>query len=438
MELTKEITNIWNQNDIDIRQLSLYYNNIKNLTLDYDKINKNNFLFNHEVDNSLPITDQKSSGRCWLFAACNLIRNITYQKWNKMYDINIKDLEISQSYIYFWDKLERYNRLLRYYIQINEMPAGELKNRYLFQLYQDPMGDGGQWDMAKDIIKKYGIIPKQIMPDSYHAKKSSEMNKILTFNLKNDFNILDSTTQDNLIPTIQIMVNNIYNILVGFLGKPPNSFNWSFKSKNKVLTWTEFTPLSFLKKTGFEPDEWISIVNDPRPSNTYNSFYQIEYLGNVYNQHVGWINLDMNRIKQLVKTSIDNNIPVWFGCDISSERDRSSGIMDLNIHKISQLIPYNNTLTKGKNLELFSSLPNHAMLTVGYYEHNSNISRWKIENSWGLNSGNKGYLLMTDNWMDKYVFQVVINKKFLTQAEQNILTMIPNIIPPWDPLGTLA
>ena len=135
------------------------------------------------------------------------------------------------------------------------------------------MGDGGQWDMAKDIIKKYGIIPKQIMPDSYHAKKSSEMNKILTFNLKNDFNILDSTTQDNLIPTIQIMVNNIYNILVGFLGKPPNSFNWSFKSKNKVLTWTEFTPLSFLKKTGFEPDELtiaaVELLTNPEKTLKY-------------------------------------------------------------------------------------------------------------------------------------------------------------------------
>jgi len=411
-------------------QLSLINNPISVLTKDNTIINQNPFLFNHEINTKLPITDQKSSGRCWIFASLNLVRIVTNQNWNE-YEIN--DLEFSQNYIYFWDKLERYNRNLRYFVKIKEISNND---HYLNYLFKDPLGDGGQWDMAKEIIKKYGIVPKQIMPDTYHSKSSSGMNKFLTEKLKRDIIKLNQSIDYEL--SIENMITETYHYLVGFLGTPPLNFDYIFKSKDKIISWNNLVPLQLLELTKFNPDDWVSIVNDPRGKNPYYRYYQVEYLGNVMDQHVGWLNLPIERLIQLTKSSIDDNQPVWFGCDVGATFDRETGIHDPNIFDLKTFMSYENNMSKEERLSTFLSLPSHAMVIVGYHEDNGNIKRWKIENSWGKTSGTDGFQLMTNDWFNEYVFQIIIHKSKLFDSEKELLFKDPLIVPPWDPLGTLA
>jgi bleomycin hydrolase len=427
-----------NQHPLKPFQLSLVNNPLSALAKDNRIINQHPYLFNHEITNKLPITDQKSSGRCWLFATLNLVRSVAYENWKS--DFDIQDLEFSQTYNYFCDKFERYHRSLRYFIQINKQPNN---THYLIQLYKDPLGDGGQWDMAREIIKKYGIVPKSAMPDTYHSKSSAGMNKILTEQLKQDMLTLSVIDEEFHNQFINNMMEKMYDLLVGFLGVPPLHFDYMFKikdkSKDQVITWSNLNPLILLEKTKFNPDDWISIVDDPRKENPYNKYYQVKYLGNVLDQHVGWLNLPIERLKELTKKSIDNNEPVWFGCDVGAHIDRDTGIHHPNIINLELFMNHTILMSKEDRLRMYQSLPSHAMLIVGYHENEDNkIVRWKIENSWGKTSGTDGFQLMTDEWFTEYVFQVIIHRSNLINTELELLNTPPSMIEPWDPLGTLA
>lgn len=411
-------------------QIASYTNNVSTLARVQAKINSNQFIFNHEVSPKYSITDQKSSGRCWIFATLNTIRVVAA----KHLDVEPKDLEFSETYLYFWDKLERYHRNLRYYLKLKTVTFDPTP--YKLHLYKNAMSDGGQWDMAKEIIVKYGIVPKYLMPDSLHSKSSVHMNNFLMKMIRNDFHTLDNTPSNLIEQTIKKMTDNVYNLLVGFLGLPPTNFSWTYAINKGVQTIENLTPHSLLGLTKFIPDEWISVVNDPR--NPYNKYYQVEYLGNVFDNHVGWTNLPINRLKELAKSSIDSNLPVWFGCDVGTERDKESGIMDLGIFDYKTIYGVDFNLTKEQKLMSYSSLPSHAMVIVGYHEESNKITRWKIENSWGKSAGSEGYLLMTTDWFSEYVYQIVVHKSLLNEEELAIGSSVYKFISPWDPLGTLA
>jgi len=414
-------------------------NNSLLIAKDTDVLNSHSYLFNKDLDQKLPITDQKSSGRCWIFAAMNLVRSVAYRKWLEEENLDVADFELSQTYIYFWDKLERYHRCLRFYLDILNLSDNFKREQYLLKLNNDPLGDGGQWNMVSDIIKKYGVVPKKVMPDTFHSKNSSNMNKHLTLKLKDDFYKLSKVPFSESEVLINEMIMDVYKFLVGFLGKPPTTFNWTFKTKKEVVTWVDLSPLSFLNKTGFNPDDWVSIINDPRQENPYYNKYMIRYLGNTSDLHVNWINLPIERLKELTKLSINNNQPVWFGCEVSAEYDKDTGIHDIKLYDYESFMNYKISMSKEEKLRYFASIPSHAMVILGYHEHNGLIERWKIENSWGSSSGTSGFQLMSDKWFSEYVFQIVINKNLLKEEELNILQSSNyKIIEPWDPLGTLA
>ena len=209
-------------------QTALFSNPMNQLIRDQSKVNSNQFIFNHEVTPKFQITDQKSSGRCWLFATLNLVRVVAAQNLQS----EPKDLEFSQTYLFFWDKLERYHRSIRYYLDIKKKISPEFQHQYLNHLFKDAMGDGGQWDMAKDLVIKYGIVPKQAMPDSYHSKSSSLMNSFLLDMLKNDLTTLDKSDESVHDELIEVMTDRAFNFLVGFLGQPPKTFDWIYNSKD--------------------------------------------------------------------------------------------------------------------------------------------------------------------------------------------------------------
>ena len=430
-------TSGWSDKSPTPIQSALSRNSVASLGLDSTVVNDNPYLFNNCLDYGLPITNQKSSGRCWLFATCNLIRMVGYTTLKEKYG-KIANFELSQSYLYFWDKLERYHRSLRYYVQISKTTDTQ-KDRYLYQLYQDPLGDGGQWDMAKEIVKKYGVVPREVFPDSHHAKSSREMNKILTRQLTSDFATLDSTDTDVIESAITIMTNRVFKMLVGFLGQPPKKFTWTFKGGTDVIhTLRDITPKDFVDTLNFKPDDWVSVIHDPRREHPYNKYYSVKYLGNVYNRHVGWLNLDIARVNELAKKSIDQKHPVWFGCDVGAEWDRTTGVQHPGIIDTAGVTGLTTCQDKESRLKTFTSLPNHAMLITGYHQDKDKITRWKVENSWGKTSGTDGFLLMTKEWMDQYVFQILVQKSLLNSDEKAALGETPYDIEPWDPLGTLA
>jgi bleomycin hydrolase len=324
------------------------------------------------------------------------------------------------------------------------------RNQYLLKLNNDPLGDGGQWSMVADLIKKYGIVPKKVMPDSFHSKASASMNTFLTMQLKQDFVTLTGglETRDMLIDK---MMTKIYNYLVGFLGKPPTKFDWTYKTKNGVTTLFDLTPLSLLEKTQFKPDDWISIVHDPRKENPYYEKYQIKYLGNVRAQHITWLNLPIERLVTMAKESIKNGCPVFFGCDVGADHDRETGIHDVGLFDTKTFMNHQITMTKEEKLRYFASIPSHAMVIVGFHDNNNNnnnndndndnneVVRWKIENSWGSSSGTSGFQSMSQKWFDRYVFQIVVHKYRLTVQELEIYNSDKvKVVEPWDPLGTLA
>ena len=428
-----ELTNYYGLNtSLTPVQIASYTNPVTTLARVQAKINLNQFIFNHEVIPKYPITDQKSSGRCWLFATLNTIRVVAAQKL----DVEPKDLEFSQTYLYFWDKLERYHRNLRYYLKLKTVTFDSTP--YKLHLYKEALGDGGQWDMAKEVVKKYGVVPKYLMPDSHHSKASLQMNKFLMDMIKVDFNTLDTTPSNMIEDTIKKMTDKVYSILVGFLGLPPTNFSWTYTSSKGIKTIDDLTPQSLLELIKFNPDDWVSVVNDPRQANPYNKYYQVEYLGNVFDTHVGWINLPVDRLKELTKSSIDANLPVWFGCDVGAERDKETGIMDVDIFDYKTMYGIDFHLSKEQKLMSYTSLPSHAMVIVGYHDDSSKVSRWKVENSWGKSTGTDGYLLMTDSWFSEYVYQIVVHKSVLNEVELAIGNSVYKFIPPWDPLGTLA
>ena len=432
MDLTYNFTN--NLLSRPYLQHDIYYNGLSSLARNWETIAHNPYLFNNEISFDFKITDQKSSGRCWLFATLNLLRFVSAQTWSEQMDT--KDLEFSQSYLFFWDKFERYNRNLEYMTTIQGL-SGDLKCHHFTNMCKDPLGDGGQWDMAKDLIKKYGIVPKYIYPDSFHAKSSVQMNKILTEMLKNDWLTLSKIpkSSEEYQNAIKQKMSKVFEVLVMFLGKPPTKFNFEYKYKNKTKIWKDLTPLELLEKSQFVPEDWISLVNDPRHEHPYNKYYQVQFLGNT-----GWLNLPIQRMKELAIESIDKNQAVWFGCDVGADRDKDSGVSDVNIINYIDYLGIENTMSKADRLRYYDSVPSHAMLLSGYnkMDDSDNPNRWKVENSWGSSSGTNGFLLLTDKWFDEYVFQIVVHKDRLKEDELNEIGKIYKIIPPWDPLGTLA
>lgn len=425
------LLNTWLQEQPTVLQNCVQHSSVATLGLTDSKLLPN--VFNHTVPHQVKVTDQKSSGRCWLFATCNLIRMVAMANVPEL--ASYKDFELSQNYLFFFDKFERYHRLLRYWLQIQAQPV-ELKARYMHWIVQDPLGDGGQFDMAKEIVKKYGIVPKFAYPETHHSGATVEMNKLLKIQLINDFEQLLQVQQADVNTNINTMMQRVYSMLVSFLGKPPTRFQWEFESSKEQRKY-DMTPLEFLALTKFNGDEYVSVVNDPRREHAYNKYYRVKFLGNVRDSMVGWINVPIERLLALSKQMIDQGHPVWFGCDVSQERDRASGNHNVGIID-TRVVGLNDTISKEQKLRNYLALPNHAMLITGYNDVDTVVNRWKIENSWGTKSGADGYLLMSDSWMRLYTFQALVKKSILSAEELLALEDEMQILQPWDPLGTLA
>ena len=384
------------------------------------------------------VANQKQSGRCWMYAALNTMRHDLKNRFGVA-----KDFELSQSYTFFWDKLEKSNYFYENVIKTASLPTSDRKVSWLMTT---PQQDGGQWDMITAIIRKYGVVPKSVMPESYNSSKSNELNSTLNLKLRKDAvdlrELVNSNASSEEVASFkEKKLAEIYRILVYTLGEPPVKFDFEYRdSDNNYHIDQDLTPQTFFEKyVNWNLDDYVSIINAPTDDKPYNHMYTIEMLGNVLGEReVRHLNVDMNTFRQVAIKQLESGESVWFGCDVGQESDRKKGIMDTELYHKDELFDVDFSMSKAERLDYSESLMTHAMVLTGVDLVNGTPTKWKVENSWGDKVGTKGFFVMSNNWMEEYCYQVVVNKKFLPEELQKVLTEEPKVLAPWDPMGSLA
>ena len=384
------------------------------------------------------ITNQKQSGRCWMFAGLNVIRSrIIREK-------GLKTFELSQAYLFFYDKLEKSNYFLENILETLDEPVG---GRLMAWLLQGPLGDGGQWDMLHGLIRKYGLVPKAAYPETVHSSSSREMIACLTEKLREDACILRKkhaagAGEAELREAKTAMMEEVYRILCICLGKPPKTFDFEYRDKEGNFSRDcGLTPQTFLEKyVTLDLDEYVSIINAPTADKPYDRSYTVKYLGSVKEgTPVRYLNLPIEELKRMAIAQMQDGEPVWFGCDVGKRSGRDDGIMDVDLYGLETLLDTQFTMTKAERLDYGHSLLTHAMVFQGVnLDENGNPNRWRVENSWGKDPGQDGYYVMTDKWFDEYMYQIVVNKKYLTPEQLAAYESEPIELEPWDPMGSLA
>ncbi len=389
-------------------------------------------LDNHGVSN------QKQSGRCWMFAALNCLR------YEVIHKLNLDSFELSQNYTCFYDKLEKANY---FYETILETADEQEESRVLDFILRDPVQDGGQWDMISAILIKYGAVPQSAMPESACSLNTSEMNKLLHRMLRRDAAILRKACKDGKSPeeleTLkESMLSKVYRVLCICLGKPPEKFDFKIRTKDgRYISDCALTPWDFYDKyIGIELSQYISLINAPTNDKPYYKSYTVQFLGNVLDgSPVKYVNVPIDVMKKAAIAQMKDGVPVWFGCDVGKYSDRVGGTLDLKAYDYETLLSTKFTMDKADRLEYGHSLMTHAMTFQGVdLDENGQPVRWCVENSWGSDPGNKGMYLMTDEWFDQYMYQVVVKRRYLDSDVLKAYDSEPTVLAPWDPMGSLA
>ncbi len=386
-------------------------------------------------------TDQMRSGRCWMFASLNTMRMRVMKKYN------LKTFEFSQAYPLYWDKAEKANWFLE---NILDTLDEEVGSRTLNFLLADPVGDGGAWDMFKALVKKYGAVPKEAMPETACSKNTDDMDAFLTRYLRaSAFKLRTQHEQGASIDMLRMMkktiMGNVLHFLTICLGEPPKLFDVRLRDKDdKMVLAGRFTPQTFFPEvTGMNVDDYVSIVSAPTADKPFDRTYTVQRLGNVIEAGgVRYLNLRPEQLKQLAVKQLEDGLPVWFGCDVDQSFVRTDGIMDLDALDIDDLFGFDimKGFDKAARLDYGESLMTHAMVLEGVnLGDDGKPTLWKVENSWGKDHGKDGFDSLTDDWFSEYVYQIVVDRKYLTDEQRkNFDTMEPIELAPWDPLGALA
>lgn len=443
-KILKKTLNDFRKNVLDDSQVRLARNaSIRNevieLTMDWEHYRKIDHSFSEVVSGEMPATNQKSSGRCWGFAGLNLFRIYLGRKHK------LKNFQFSQSYFMFWDKLEKSNYFLESILKTTDEPWN---SRLMMHLLDNPIQDGGQWDMWVNLINKYGVVPQSEMPESHSSSKSMRMNRMITRKLR-EFaqQIRDAKSNGATDAELQSMktdqLKEVYQMLTVHLGTPPDSFTWQVRNKDKDFSRFEnLTPKSFYDNhVGLNLDDYVCLIHCPMSDKEFNKVYTVEYLGNVVEGHpIRYLNVDIDDMKWAAIESLKNDDPVWFGCDVSKHFHRDLGVMDMDLFDFDSFYGTKFGMDKATRLEYGDSQMTHAMLFTGVdLDSKGKSTKWRVENSWGDKGGEKGYHIMTDKWFDEYNYEVVVHKSCLPDELAQLLETEEAIpLKPWDPMGALA
>lgn len=381
--------------------------------------------FGIEIKNT-GITDQKSSGRCWLFTGLNVLRGRAMKK------LGTKDLVLSQCYLFFYDQLEKSNLFLQGIIDTRKQPIDSEMVRWLFQ---HPLSDGGTYTGVADLATKYGVVPADIMPETYVSNSTSEFCGHLKRKLR-EFGIVlreksEAGMGEKQLQALKVeQLGTVYRMLVMAYGVPPTKFTWEDKP---------YTPQEFFKAYCIEDGEdlnkdYVMLMNDP--SRPYNKVYEIDYDRHVYDGH-NWlyVNLPIEELESIAIASLKDSSQIYFSCDVGKFLDRSTGIADLANFDYGSLLGTTFGMNKKQRIQTFDSGSTHAMTLMAVdLDGQGKAKKWKVENSWGSDSGANGYIIMTDEWFREYMFRIVANRRYCPASVLDLLKQKPVRLPAWDPM----
>ena len=394
-------------------------------------------LMNHKFSVDVPTMsalNQKQSGRCWIFASMNILR----EKVAK--ELNLAEFELSQSFISFYDHLEKANSFLEHVIESADKP---IDDRYVSHILASPVGDGGWWEFFVGLCTKYGVCPKEAMPETYQSSNTASMNMLINMQLREDACVLrQAIAEGRDLSAVRAqkteMLSEIYNILAISFGNPPETFDFEYVDKDKNYHAERgLTPKSFYDKyIARDIASIVSLLNAPAPSKPMNRTYVISHEESVYGTTpVKSLNLPMDEVKAAVIRQLQDGDVLWFACDCHPFGSRDEGIWDTGLYDYATPFGMDLKMNKGQLLEYHQSAPNHAMLLCGVNLVDGKPDKWKIQNSWGTEKADKGYHIMSDEWFNKYVYFISVDKKYLTESERALYEQEPIVLPPWDVLA---
>jgi bleomycin hydrolase len=378
------------------------------------------------------VTNQKKSGRCWLFAGLNLLRVGAAQV------MNLKEFEFSQNHLMFWDKLERANFFLEAMIHTADR---DLDDRTVAFLLSDVTNDGGQWNMFVALVAKHGVVPKTVMPETHSSSQTARMNEILQSVLRQGALELRGCPTEEQQERKQHIVEAVHRILCIHLGTPPERFVWQWADKDRVFHRDgEMTPKEFAAMyVRLVLDDYVCLVDDRRPTSPKGRTFTVDFLGNVVGgAPVVYLNVDIAVMKKAAMDAVVGGIPVWFGCDVGKMRNNDLGIWDARLYDLESVYDVSFSLDKAERLAVHDSLMTHAMLFTGVDVVDGSPRKWRVENSWGNEKADKGFWTMNDNWFDEHVFEIAARRDQLPSELQSAMEAEPIVLPAWDPMGSLA
>ena len=407
-------------------------NSIDLIAINHKNQNELNTYFNVETK-SQSITNQKSSGRCWMFSGLNVLRSNFAQKSDSL------ALEFSQAYLTFYDLLEKSNMFLQGVIDCADKPMDDTRVRFFFK---SPIGDGGTFCGISDLTEKYGLVPKAVMPETFSTENTKIMRQLLSsklreFGLKLRKMVSEKKKNADLIAEKTKMLGEIYHMLSLTIGEPPTEFTFAFTNKKgQPLKEKSYTPMSFYKEVIGESlnGTFIMAMNDPRRE--YYKTYEVEFDRHTYDGH-NWvyINLPMEDIEKMAIAALKAGQKLYSSYDVNKLLDKTRGYADLENFDYASLFNTSFPMTKAERIETFDSGSTHAMtLTAVDLDTNGNPTKWKVENSWGPTSGHKGCIIMTDRWFREYMFRLVVPKQFVPEKILKANNQKPTLVAPEDPL----
>ena len=409
--------------------------NIKNIALNRQRFIEHNKFVNHKISTA-NITNQESSGRCWMFAGLNVLRP------QAMKNLKVKTIEFSQNYILFWDKMEKLNLFLQLMIDYADRPIDDRELEYIIN---DVGGDGGWWPFFTALVDKYGLIPKEVMPETVNSSSTGDMNKFLVLKAKEmGVRLREAARGDaskkDLEEKKHEMLGEIYRLLILHLGEPPREFTWRYETTDTTVKGTivgTYTPQSFYRAAITDTlADFIALFD--LPMKEYFKNYSLRLSRNIYDMpDFTVLNLPIDTLKAYAMVSVIDSMPVWFTCDVGQENYSKDGIMALDIYDYEAILGTTFDLPKADLMRMRLIGPTHAMAFIGADTADGRAVKWLVENSWGDERGDKGMWYMYNDWFDRYMYGVIVHKRYLSEELKKLSRVEPIVLPPWDPMSCL-
>ena len=419
-----------------LMQNTVTQRDVNEVALDHSTVTGATHTFSTVLDDWTP-TQQGASGRCWLFSGLNLFRVDSMKK------LNMRQFEFSQNYMMFWDKVERANFVLESVIETADRPVDD---RIVQHLMLAPVEDAGQWDMFVNLVDRYGVVPKEAMPETESSGNTRQMNGMLYYQVRQGAARIRKLYQEEAGLSAMRQekldtLTSVYRILCIHLGDPPETVDWQWRDRDGTFHRDgEITPQEFADRyVTMDYADLVCLVNDPRPNHPYFQTYTIDYLGNVVGaRSVRYLNVPIDVMKDIAKRQIEDGRPVWMGCDTGKQNHRKLGIWDAELFDYASVYGAGFDMDKAARLEYGQTQMTHAMLFTGVDVADGAPRRWRVENSYGDAVGDKGFFLMNDSWFDEHMFEIAAPREYLSPELMAALDTEPVVLPPWDPMGALA